>query len=134
VSIAAELLELGEQMLRQRLRREHRSWSRAAIEAEVTRWRRARPRRAVAARSTLIDAVAAACDDLRELGAEFAIVGGLAVSARAEPRLTRDLDVAVSVAARRGRDPIDRETRVLARTRSAANLEVDAKALNQRWV
>lgn len=36
-------------------------------------------------------------DDLRAVCASFALVGGLAVSARAEPRLTRDADVAVSV-------------------------------------
>jgi hypothetical protein len=39
VRIAAELLQLGEAMLRQRLSREHPTWSRAAIETEVTRWR-----------------------------------------------------------------------------------------------
>jgi hypothetical protein len=32
--------------------------------------------------------------DLRELGRRFALVGGLAVSARTEPRLTRDADLA----------------------------------------
>ena len=36
-------------------------------------------------------------DDLRSLEADFALVGGLAISMRAEPRLTRDVDVAVSV-------------------------------------
>jgi hypothetical protein len=36
-------------------------------------------------------------DDLEALGARWAIVGGLAVSARAEPRTTRDVDVAVAV-------------------------------------
>lgn len=36
--------------------------------------------------------------DLAALGARAAIVGGLAVSARAEPRNTRDVDFAVSVA------------------------------------
>lgn len=33
--------------------------------------------------------------DLNELGLAWAVVGGLAVSARAEPRTTRDVDVAV---------------------------------------
>lgn len=33
--------------------------------------------------------------DLNELGLDWAVVGGLAVSARAEPRTTRDVDVAV---------------------------------------
>jgi hypothetical protein len=36
--------------------------------------------------------------DLRRDGVSFALVGGLAVSVRTEPRLTRDADVAVSVA------------------------------------
>jgi hypothetical protein len=35
---------------------------------------------------------------LETSGAAFAVVGGLAVSVRAEPRFTRDVDVAVSVA------------------------------------
>jgi predicted nucleotidyltransferase len=35
--------------------------------------------------------------DLRELDFDWAVVGGLAVSARAEPRTTRDVDVAVAV-------------------------------------
>jgi hypothetical protein len=36
--------------------------------------------------------------DLNDLGVDLALVGGLAVSVRAEPRLTRDADFAVSVA------------------------------------
>jgi hypothetical protein len=35
--------------------------------------------------------------DLRQLRARFALVGGLAVSARVEPRTTRDIDVAIAV-------------------------------------
>lgn len=35
---------------------------------------------------------------LQDLGVGFALVGGLAVSVRAEPRFTRDADLAVSVA------------------------------------
>jgi predicted nucleotidyltransferase len=42
------------------------------------------------------DLVACAAD-LRHVGARFAVVGGLAVSVRASPRLTRDVDVAVAV-------------------------------------
>jgi hypothetical protein len=34
--------------------------------------------------------------DLRESGARFAVVGGFAVSVRAEPRFTHDIDVAVA--------------------------------------
>ena len=36
-------------------------------------------------------------DALRELERRWALVGGLAVSARAEPRFTRDIDLAVVV-------------------------------------
>lgn len=35
--------------------------------------------------------------DLTDLGASWALVGGLAVSARTEPRFTRDVDLAVAV-------------------------------------
>lgn len=35
-------------------------------------------------------------EDLRTLGREWALVGGLAVSARAEPRTTRDVDVVLA--------------------------------------
>jgi hypothetical protein len=35
--------------------------------------------------------------DLRQVGARFALIGGLAVSLRAEPRTTRDVDLAVAV-------------------------------------
>jgi hypothetical protein len=35
--------------------------------------------------------------DLYSIGAHIALVGGLAVSARAEPRMTRDADLALSV-------------------------------------
>jgi hypothetical protein len=36
--------------------------------------------------------------DLEDAGVSFAVVGGLAVSARTEPRFTRDADLAVAVA------------------------------------
>jgi hypothetical protein len=45
---------------------------------------------------------------LEALGFEWALVGGLAVSARSEPRFTRDVDLAVSVLT-------DREAEALAR-------------------
>lgn len=35
--------------------------------------------------------------DLTQIGASFAVVGGIAASARGEPRFKRDVDVAVSV-------------------------------------
>jgi predicted nucleotidyltransferase len=37
------------------------------------------------------------CVDLTETRSSFALVGGLAVSARTEPRFTRDADIAVAV-------------------------------------
>lgn len=37
------------------------------------------------------------CKDLLDMHAAFAVVGGLAVSARTEPRFTRDLDLAIAV-------------------------------------
>ncbi len=42
-------------------------------------------------------ALAALARDLRELNVAWALVGGLAVSARGEPRTTKDVDVAVAV-------------------------------------
>ncbi len=63
--------------------------------------------------------------DLDTHRARFALVGGLAVSARTEPRFTRDVDLAVSVAG-------DREAEELVRTllghgyRLLAQLEQDA--------
>lgn len=35
--------------------------------------------------------------DLRQIGVPFALIGGLAVSLRAEPRTTRDVDLAIAV-------------------------------------
>jgi len=46
----------------------------------------------------VLAALARAACDLRAEGRRWALVGGLAVSARAEPRLTRDIDFAVGVA------------------------------------
>lgn len=50
--------------------------------------------------------------DLEEIGVPFALVGGLAVSARAEPRLTRDADLAIAA-----HDDLEAEA-VIARLRS----------------
>ncbi|HXU45802.1 MAG TPA: nucleotidyl transferase AbiEii/AbiGii toxin family protein [Thermoanaerobaculia bacterium] len=47
--------------------------------------------------------------EFRELGVRWALVGGLAVSIRAEPRTTRDVDVAVAVSD-------DREAEILVRS------------------
>lgn len=45
----------------------------------------------------LLAALHRAVRDLNELGQRWALVGGLAVSARAEPRTTRDIDLVVAV-------------------------------------
>jgi hypothetical protein len=60
--------------------------------------------------------------DLRELGRRFALVGGLAVSARTEPRLTRDADLAVLVAD-------DRDAEVLVGNLPGAGSNGDATCL-----
>ena len=44
-------------------------------------------------------ALAMAATDLDERGVAWALVGGVAVRARAEPRMTRDVDIAVAFAA-----------------------------------
>lgn len=47
---------------------------------------------------TLRAALVAVLHDLEELRVPHAVIGGLAVSARAEPRMTRDVDLTVAVA------------------------------------
>jgi predicted nucleotidyltransferase len=47
--------------------------------------------------NTLEATLREAVRDLDEIGCKWALVGGIAVSARAEPRATRDVDVAVAV-------------------------------------
>ena len=48
--------------------------------------------------SGLVAALRRIVSDLEEAGKPWALVGGLAVSVRVEPRTTRDVDVAVAVA------------------------------------
>ena len=45
----------------------------------------------------IVDAAARAAQHVEALGLRCALVGGLAVGARAEPRYTRDVDLAVAV-------------------------------------
>jgi hypothetical protein len=47
--------------------------------------------------TVLIDSLQAAASDLTELRRPFALIGGLAVSLRTEPRFTRDADLVVAV-------------------------------------
>lgn len=53
------------------------------------------------------------CADLTHNRFSFALVGGLAVSARAEPRFTRDADIAVAVASDAEAERLIRNLRVL---------------------
>ncbi len=62
---------------------------------------------------------------LRRLDRRFALVGGLAVSARAEPRLTRDADLAVAVTDDQDAEALVRELRA-AGYEVAASLEQEA--------
>jgi hypothetical protein len=71
------------------------------------------------AHEPVTDAAARAAADLTDLGARFALVGGLAVSAWGEPRYTRDVDLAVAVAD-------DREAERLLRALSARGYEIVA--------
>ena len=61
--------------------------------------------------------LAEAAEALRRQSSPFAIIGGIAISARVEPRFTRDLDLAVAVAN-------DREAERLARDFQASGFSV----------
>jgi predicted nucleotidyltransferase len=56
-------------------------------------------------------ALRAICQDLESEKVSFALVGGLAVSARTEPRFTKDLDLAVAVADDREAEAVVRSLR-----------------------
>jgi hypothetical protein len=49
--------------------------------------------------------------DLRALGVRWAVVGGLALAVRAEPRQTRDIDVAIAVESDREAEDLIRDLR-----------------------
>jgi predicted nucleotidyltransferase len=59
------------------------------------------------------------CKDLSDHRAHYALVGGLAVSARTEPRFTRDLDMAVAVAD-------DREAETLVQSLRSRRYSIEA--------
>lgn len=63
------------------------------------------------------EAAALAAADLADLGARFALVGGLAVSVWGEPRYTRDVDLAVGV-------DLDDEAERLIRELAARDYEI----------
>lgn len=58
------------------------------------------------------------CSDLAETRHAFALIGGLAVSARTEPRFTRDADIAVAVAS-------DAEAEAVVRTLRSTGYEIE---------
>lgn len=69
---------------------------------------------------TRLEAVLRRIDaDLSGIGAPFALVGGLAVSTRTEPRFTRDADLAVAV-------PDDRTAEELIRTLRGRAYQIEA--------
>ena len=72
--------------------------ARSTTRGRTGRLPRAKRNLATPAESPLALALRRICADLEASRARYALVGGLAVSARAEPRLTRDVDVAVAVA------------------------------------
>jgi len=79
-----------------------------------------RPAPAIAGRVTSLgSALAKIATELHNLGAAFALVGGLAVSVRTEPRFTRDIDLVVAV-----RD--DRDAERLVRALVSAGFGVGA--------
>jgi predicted nucleotidyltransferase len=78
------------------------------------RLRRPPDRRDVPIRVTTLEAaLRQICRDLNDAHVSFAVVGGLAVSARTEPRFTRDADIAVAVASDAEAEDLIRRLRAL---------------------
>lgn len=73
----------------------------------------------------LLAALLQATRDLRDLNQRWALVGGLAVSARAEPRTTRDVDLVVAVAGDSQAEKLVRDLRARGYT-LVEHLEQDA--------
>ena len=107
--VVFDMCDAGVRMYRQRMRRENPAASDEEIEARVAgvaaqaEWRGGRPapasRRAGRRRcSPSTQVLRQAAADLDAIGARWAVIGGLAVAFRAEPRFTKDVDVAVAVA------------------------------------
>ena len=103
---ALEMHDLEVQLYRQRMRREHPECSRAEIDGLVRGWLTAPPpavgcayRQENRVMATPVEsALRRAVADLNALKAQWALIGGLAVSDRWVPRFTKDLDFAVAVA------------------------------------
>ena len=59
-----------------------------------------------ASQNVVEHALRRAAEDLGAVGARWALIGGFAVSARAEPRTTRDVDIAVDARSDRGAEQL----------------------------
>jgi hypothetical protein len=104
---ALDMYEMGETFVRQRLRRQHPQASPTEIEEKVWAWRTGRPgggpwrlvRSSVPpSRMNPVEQVLRrVASQLAASGQGWALVGGFAVSVRADPRFTRYVDVAVAV-------------------------------------
>ncbi len=79
--------------------------------------------------SRLGEALEGVVSSLAELGARGALIGGIAVSARAEPRFTRDVDLAVAAA---GDDEAESLVHALAGRGYAAVTGYDRQASRRR--
>lgn len=101
------MYEVGEQMQRMRLGRERPNADVVEIEAAIDAWRMTRPGAEEGdsrpdVHTVHMNAVESTlrrvAKDLTGLRQRWALVGGFAVSARSEPRFTRDVDIVVAVA------------------------------------
>jgi hypothetical protein len=106
-----DLFETGLGLMRQNLRRDHPDATDQEIERRLHQWLRDRPgaefgdcpgRRVDVSGITEVTSLEAA---LRQIGTDltrahvsFALIGGLAISVRTEPRFTRDTDLVVALA------------------------------------
>ncbi|MEM8960226.1 MAG: nucleotidyl transferase AbiEii/AbiGii toxin family protein [Acidobacteriota bacterium] len=105
--IAFDLHRAGVRLMRQNLRRRHPHDSETEIDERLRAWLQTRSGADYGDTegrggfwtpdSTLEGALAQARTDLDELGYSWCLVGGLAMAVRAEPRFTRDVDIAVVV-------------------------------------
>lgn len=94
---ALRLHDDGVALMRQNLRRRRPDASEEEIEQELRAWLATRPG-AEAGVTSLEQHLRRILAELAESGVRAALVGGLAVSVRTEPRFTRDIDLAVAVA------------------------------------
>lgn len=126
--VTLDLFDGGVQLMRQNLRRSNPDADEQEITRRLSTWLRERPGaehgdcpgRAVDNRVTSLESVLQRiAADLERSGVDFALVGGLAVSVRTEPRFTRDADFAVAVES-------DADAKTLIRHLRTGGYEVEA--------